>query len=188
MSSEVGKFIKNEKNMKNRLTPENIALKFMAWKKERLGVQVYYFKDSKRSASKAWIYFDKLSEKFKYWKEIGFSFDIYSYFDKHLKYIGKGENLEPSQLVTKYSYKLTFGRYKEEKTLELVKLDFDKQLEGLKKFTKCSVFKDHEDCLINMKNYDKKFVKEYIKRTYNIDYDEDVIEYWLKKVPFGYQD
>jgi len=91
-------------------SPERIASEFMEWKKMRLDLEVYYFVNNKRNKSRDWKYFENLSRMLAEWGKREIKIDLWSYFDQHLRRVGRNKNLYPSQLVLKYSHEIVLGR------------------------------------------------------------------------------
>lgn len=91
-------------------SPERIASEFMEWKKKRLGLEVYYFVNHTRNKSKSWKYFERLSSMLAEWGKRDIKVDLWTYFDSHLRKVGRNKNLYPNQLVLKYSHEIMLGR------------------------------------------------------------------------------
>jgi len=82
----------------------------MKWKKERLGQEIYYFKNNMRNNSKDWKHFVNLSNMLTEWAKRDIKIDLWTYFDEHLRRVGKNKNLYPNQLVLDYSHEIMLGR------------------------------------------------------------------------------
>jgi len=91
-------------------SPERIASDFMEWKKKRLGLEVYYFVNNTRNKSKSWKYFERLSSMLTEWSKRDIEISLWTYFDEHLKRVGRNKNLYPNQLVLDYSHEIMLGR------------------------------------------------------------------------------
>lgn len=98
-----------QEEQREHLSPEYIALEFMKWKKRKTGENVSYFRNTKRNGSKAWKYFEELSELLRNWKSKDIDIPLNRYFDRHSKFLGANKNLYPHQLVSPKSYKYIFG-------------------------------------------------------------------------------
>jgi len=91
-------------------SPEKIASQFMNWKKKRLGLEVYYFKNDTRNNSKDWKHFVSLSRLLTEWAKREIRVNLWNYFDEHLRRVGRNKNLYANQLVLDYSHEIMLGR------------------------------------------------------------------------------
>ena len=85
MKSKLGELMKEIKSHDQEITPEKVAHEFTKWKYKRLGIRVSYFKGGKRTQSREWRYFDRLSDLLNMWREKYFEINLYKYFDRHTK-------------------------------------------------------------------------------------------------------
>ena len=106
--SEIFKQI--QKHEKKPPSPEKVASEFMEWKRKRLGQKVYYFKNDTRNKSRDWKYFVSLSEMLTEWRKRDIEISLWTYFDEHLKRVGRNKNLYPNQLILDYSHEIMLGR------------------------------------------------------------------------------
>jgi hypothetical protein len=111
MKSKLSQIFKQiAKHEKKPPSPERIASEFMSWKRKRLSQEFYYFQNGKRNKSRDWKNFESLSRMLAEWRKRDLKIDLWTYFDSHLRRVGKNKNLYANQLVLKYSHEIMLGR------------------------------------------------------------------------------
>jgi len=168
MSSKVGKLIKDISQAKEKITPEKIAEEYMNWRSEAIGKNISYFKKGERSDSRAWKYFERLSDLLNMWKDQYIKVALYEYFFYHYGAVGKKKgDLYPSQLVLPYSHNLVLGKGPNPEVFRVSKYNYEKELQQAQRYAEtCSM--ELEEIIINIGVSDR-FIQEYLHREYNIN-------------------